>query len=216
MKTAVIITAAGRGTRAGGDVPKQWQVLAGKPVLEHTIAAFSGMTVVLVLHPDDFGRAAHLGVQLVAGGADRAASVRAGLEALADRGFDHVLIHDGARPLISGAVIARILAALAHHRGAAPAVAVTDALWRGADGLVAGTENRDNLYRAQTPQGFDFKSILDAHRAHSGPAADDVAVARAAGIAVAIVNGDEDNIKLTYAGDFARAEAILRRRGDDT
>lgn len=212
MKTAVIITAAGRGMRMGGDLPKQWQILAGKSVLYHTVACFSGYPIVLVLHQNDFHRAAGLDVDLVAGGSDRAASVRAGLESLAGRGFDRVLIHDGARPLVGRDVIDGVLKALDAHKAAAPALPVTDALWRGNDGMVTGTQSRDGLFRAQTPQGFDFAAILAAHRAHIGPAADDVEVARAAGLTVAITQGSEDNIKLTYPADFARAEAILRGR----
>ncbi|GLS85113.1 bifunctional enzyme IspD/IspF [Cypionkella aquatica] len=217
MTTAAIITAAGRGLRAGGDVPKQWQMLAGQPVVAQALAAFDGMLRVLVVHPDDTARAEALGldVLIVAGGATRSASVRNALEALAGRNIARVLIHDGARPLVSAAVIARVIAALDHAKAAAPALAVTDALWRGADGMVAGTVARDGLFRAQTPQGFCFETILSAHRAHLGDAADDVAVARAFGVEVAIVAGDEDNLKLTYPGDFARAEAILRGRQMD-
>ena len=212
MKTAVIITAAGRGTRAGGDLPKQWQLLAGQSVLEHTLQAFAGFHIVLVVHPDDVARAADFGVELVVGGASHTASVRAGLEHLVGRGFQSVLIHDGARPLVTTSVIDGVLAALVQNKAAAPALAVTDALWRGQDGLVVGTQDRSQLYRAQTPQGFDFETILAAHRRHSGEAADDVAVARAAGIPVAITLGDEDNLKLTFAADFLRAEAILKGR----
>ncbi len=210
MRTAVLIVAAGRGTRMGGDVPKQWQMLAGKPVLEQTLAAFAGMQVLLVIHPDDRARAEALGVPLVEGGATRDASVLAGLRALEGTGVEAVLIHDGARPLVSRALIERLVAALKVHEGAAPALAVTDALWRGAGGLVSGTVERAGLWRAQTPQAFRLASILSAHRAHPGGAADDVEVARAAGLDVAIVEGEESNLKLTYPGDFARAEAILR------
>ena len=215
MTTAAIIVAAGRGSRAGGDLPKQWQMLAGRPVIAHTLEAFSAMVRVLVIHPDDRNRAAGLGVEVVIGGATRTASVRAALEALAGRGVTRVLIHDGARPLVPAAVIARVLTALDGHKGAAPALPVTDALWTGAEGEVSGTRNREGLFRAQTPQGFDYAAILAAHRAHSGEAADDVAVARAAGLAVAIVEGDEANLKLTWPGDFARAEAILKGRDMD-
>jgi 2-C-methyl-D-erythritol 4-phosphate cytidylyltransferase / 2-C-methyl-D-erythritol 2,4-cyclodiphosphate synthase len=215
MRTAVLIVAAGRGTRMGGDVPKQWQMLAGKPVLAHTVAAFAGMQVVLVIHPDDRARAEALGVPLVEGGATRDASVLAGLMALEGTGVEAVLIHDGARPLVSRALVGRLVAALEEHEGAAPALAVTDALWRGADGLVAGTLDRAGLFRAQTPQAFRFEAILAAHRAHPGGAADDVEVARAAGLDVAIVEGEETNLKLTYPGDFARAEAILKGHGMD-
>ena len=216
-QTAAIIVAAGRGTRAGGELPKQWQMLAGKPVLAHTLAAFAGFARVLVIHPDDRARAEAVagGALIVEGGATRDASVRAALAALQGRGFARVLIHDGARPLVSQAVIARVLAALDTHPGAAPALAVTDALWTGADGLVSGTRDRAGLYRAQTPQGFRFAEICAAHAAHPGGAADDVEVARAAGLDVAIVEGDEDNIKLTFPGDFARAGALLQRRKMD-
>ena len=213
--TAVIVVAAGRGSRMGGEVPKQWQMLAGKPVIAHALAAFQGLRVVLVIHPDDRERAAGLGVELVTGGATRDASVLAGLCALEGSGVSRVLIHDGARPLVSRGMIDRLLAALDHHAGAAPALAVTDALWRGSDGLVDGTVDRTGLYRAQTPQAFHFAAILAAHRAHPGGALDDVQVARDGGLSVVIVQGDEDNMKLTFPGDFARAEAVLKGRKMD-
>ncbi|OYU39157.1 MAG: bifunctional 2-C-methyl-D-erythritol 4-phosphate cytidylyltransferase/2-C-methyl-D-erythritol 2,4-cyclodiphosphate synthase [Pseudorhodobacter sp. PARRP1] len=217
MTTAAIITAAGRGLRAGGDLPKQWQMLAGRAVVAHALAAFEGMLRVLVVHPDDRALAEGLGldVLIVAGGATRTASVRNALEALAGQGITRVLIHDGARPLVSQAVIAAVIAALDQAQGAAPALAVTDALWRGDAGLVVGTVPRDGLFRAQTPQGFRFDAILAAHRAHPAEAADDVAIARSYGLDVAIVAGDEDNMKLTFPGDFAAAEAILKGRQMD-
>ena len=215
MTTAAIIVAAGRGTRAGGPEPKQWQALAGRPVLAHAIAAFGTCDrIVVVLHPEDMVRGLSLGagVTLVAGGETRDQSVRAALEALAGSGVTRVLIHDGARPLVSRALIGRVLAALDAGPAAAPALAVTDALWRGAGGLVTGTVARDGLYRAQTPQGFHLDAILAAHRAHPGGAADDVEVARAAGLDVTIVEGEEENIKITWPGDLMRAEAILKGR----
>jgi 2-C-methyl-D-erythritol 4-phosphate cytidylyltransferase / 2-C-methyl-D-erythritol 2,4-cyclodiphosphate synthase len=215
MQTAVIIVAAGRGSRMGGPVPKQWQMLAGEPVLAHTLRAFAGMRVVLVIHPDDRDRAADFGVDLVEGGSTRDASVLAGLRALEGSGAEAVLIHDGARPLVSRALIGRLVAALERHEGAAPALPVTDALWRGEAGQVSGTVDRANLWRAQTPQAFRFAPILAAHLAHSGGALDDVEVARAAGLDVVIVEGEETNLKLTYPGDFARAEAILKGQGMD-
>jgi len=167
--------------------------------------------VALVLHADDMGRAPGGGT-MATGGADRAASVRAGLDALAPLSPPHVLIHDVARPCVPLAVIDAVLDALNHASGAAPALAVTDALWTGAGGLVTGTQDRTGLYRAQTPQGFDFAAITAAHAAHPGGAADDVEVARAAGLDVTIVPGDEDNLKITLPGDFARAERILEAR----
>ena len=215
MTTAAIIVAAGRGLRAGAGLPKQWRPLAGRPVVAHALAAFAGMARVLVIHPDDRALAESVadGALIVEGGATRAASVRAALEALAGSGVTKVLIHDSARPSASPDLIARVVAALDHAQGAAPALPVTDALWTGADGRVTGTRDRNGLFRAQTPQGFAFDAILAAHRAHAGEAADDVEVARAAGIDVVMVTGDEANQKLTFPGDFIRAEQALRMTG---
>ena len=215
MTCAVLIVAAGRGTRAGGVNPKQWQSLAGARVIDWTLRAFAALPeidhIMIALHPDDI---AHFSPQqdmlLTAGGDTRAASVRAGLEALERTGCTRVLIHDVARPCVSAPLIRRVLAALDTASAAAPALPVTDALWIGRDGHVGGTQDRAGLYRAQTPQGFDFAAILAAHRAHTGDAPDDVAVARAAGLDVVIVPGDEDNLKITHPPDFARAEALLR------
>ncbi len=217
MSTLVVIVAAGRGIRAGEGLPKQWRDLAGRPVLAHTVAAFQGLPVMLVIHPDDRARAEALfpGVDLVTGGASRAESVRAALAAAAGRGVTKVLIHDGARPFVRPALTARLVAALDGASGAAPALAVTDALWQGAGGLVRGTRPRDGLFRAQTPQAFRYDAIRAAHLAHGGEAADDVEVALAAGLDVAIVEGEEENLKLTWPGDFARAEAILKGRAMD-
>ena len=218
MSVAVIIVAAGRGTRAGGEMPKQWRPLAGQPVLAHTVRALSGFgRIVVVLHPDDMALGAEIlggSVTLVAGGETRDASVRNALELLAGTGIEQVLIHDGARPLVDTALVGRVLAALEGAEAAAPALPVSDALWRGAEGMVTGTEDRTGLWRAQTPQGFRFETILAAHRAHPGGAADDVEVARAAGHAVAIVAGSEDNLKITYPEDFERAERLLGARMD--
>jgi len=216
---AAIIVAAGRGTRAGSGVPKQWRMLRGRPVLALTLEAFRAAgqhRLVLVLHPDDRAQAQALdlrGVTLVDGGASRTASVRAALDALEGDAPRLVLIHDGARPLVPASVITGVIDALATHDAAAPALPVSDALWRGAGGQVAGTQPRDGLFRAQTPQGFDYATILAAHRAHAGEAADDVEIARAAGIGVAITPGSEDNLKLTYPEDFARAEQMLGAAG---
>ena len=210
---AVIITAAGRGTRMGG-APKQWRDLCGRSVLARSIAAFANfprIVVVLALEDMDRGIAQLSGpVVLVAGGASRSGSVRAGLETLEGSGATHVLIHDGARPLVSADVIAGVVAALDGGAvAAAPAVPVTDALWRGEDGKVTGMQSREGLFRAQTPQGFRLDAILAAHRAFPEGAADDVELARRAGHEVVITDGAEDNLKLTYGPDFDRARRIL-------
>ncbi|KJZ29945.1 2-C-methyl-D-erythritol 2,4-cyclodiphosphate synthase, partial [Paracoccus sp. S4493] len=132
---AALITAAGRGTRAGNGLPKQWRDLAGRPVLDRTLTAFAGFErIVLVVHPDDMGQAIARyagGITIVAGAETRAASVRAGLTALQGQA-SHVLIHDGARPLVAPSVIDDVIRALQEGAdAAAPALPVSDALWRG-------------------------------------------------------------------------------------
>jgi len=220
MTTAAIIVAAGRGTRVGGDLPKQWQVLGGRPVATYAMARFAAhpaiAQLVLVVHPDDLDTdlwPREPGATVVTGGKTRAASVLAGLNAVSDD-IDKVLIHDAARPLVSNAVIDRVLAALGRHSGAAPAVAVTDTLWHGADGAVQGVQDREGLYCAQTPQGFLLAPLRAAHAASTGQETDDVAVARAAGLDVAIVAGDEDNIKITAPEDFDRAAKLMGHHMD--
>lgn len=220
MMASVVIVAAGRGTRAGGGVPKQYRALRGKPVLAHTVAAFAThprvAKIVIVRNAEDEALyqacdlSAAISISDVIGGASRDASVRAGLAAVSDD-VPLVLIHDAARPLVSAEVINGVLGALDHHTGAAPALAVTDALWRGSK-TVEGTEDRESLWRAQTPQGFHLNAIRAAHAAHDGPAADDVEVARKAGLSVAITAGAEANIKITTEGDFVRAERLLKDR----
>lgn len=221
MSTAALIVAAGRGTRAGGGLPKQWRALAGQRMIDHTLARFETHPrvdhVVVVLHPDDMHHAAGFranGHLIVSGGADRAGSVRNGLETLTQLAPERVLIHDAARPCVSAELIDRVIDALDHADGAAPALMVTDALWTGADDQVTGTQDRSGLYRAQTPQGFHFDTIRAAHAAHNTEAADDVEVARAAGIPVAIVPGEADNLKVTQAADFDRAARILGEQMD--
>ncbi|WP_291732758.1 bifunctional 2-C-methyl-D-erythritol 4-phosphate cytidylyltransferase/2-C-methyl-D-erythritol 2,4-cyclodiphosphate synthase [Leisingera sp. F5] len=216
MTTAALIVAAGRGTRAGGGTPKQWRPLKGRRVIDWTLAAFekAGVDITaLVLSADDQEAweefSGKPGLILAEGGPERAASVMNGLKALEPHYADKVLIHDAARPCVSPALIHNIINALDETPAAAPALAVTDALWTGTDGTVTGTQDRNGLFAAQTPQGFRYDAILAAHRAHPGGAADDVEVARAAGLDVAIIPGEPDNIKITRPEDFARADRIL-------
>lgn len=218
-ETVAIIAAAGRGLRAGGETAKQWQELGGRRVADRALAAFREAPgvdgILLLLGEHEMQRAAdYPDVMAVAGGKTRTASVRAGLEALSEQQVARVLIHDAARPLVSQQTISNVIAALDYAEGAAPALEITDALWRGERGVVTGAQDRSGLYRAQTPQGFHFKAILNAHRRFSGDAADDVAVATAAGLEIAIVPGDEHNLKLTREEDFARADAILGGKMD--
>ena len=212
-RIAALIVAAGRGTRAGGPVPKQWQSLCGKRVIDHTLAAFQRhpaiSQIIVVLSPADMAEApgfAAQGCVIAQGGANRAESVRNGLAVMA---ADQVLIHDAARPCVSADVIDAVIDALRDAPAAAPGLPVTDALWLGEDGEVAGTQDRTALFAAQTPQGFDADAIRLAHATFDGIAADDVEVARAAGMAVAITPGSADNLKITMPGDLTRAARIL-------
>lgn len=210
---AAIVLAAGRGVRAGGAQPKQWCDLGGRTVLAHALKAFAGFErVVLVVHEDDMGAAiAQFAgpVTIVTGGETRSASVLAGLTALEGQA-SHVLIHDGARPLTPAPVIQGVVDALeAGALAAAPGLPVSDTLWRSEAGHVSDITPRDGLYRAQTPQGFRLPEILAAHRAHPEGATDDVALALKMGHPVAITEGSEDNLKITWLGDFTRAEKLL-------
>lgn len=213
-----IIVAAGRGLRAGGELPKQWQVIAGKPVIAWTLARFANHPevdqIILVTNPDDATHLATLdlpdNLRITDGGPTRAASVMNGLQQ-ADDGI--VLIHDVARPCLSDALISAIIATVKTDGAAAPALAVTDALWHGST-VVTGTQDRSGLFRAQTPQGFFLPKICKAHQQFQGDAADDVEMARAAGIEVTIVAGEERNLKITTQADFARAAALLETEMD--
>lgn len=217
-----LIVAAGRGSRAGGGVPKQYRDLAGQPVLRHSLAVFARHPRVthirVMIHPDDRAlyQQATAGFDLlppVPGGATRQDSVRLGLESLADLAPDHVLIHDGARPFVDATIIDRTLAALAAAPGAIPALPVTDTLKRAGTGTpaaIAATVDRAGLWRAQTPQGFDFAKVLAAHRAAAGAdLPDDAAVAERAGLGVALVMGSEANLKITTEDDLTRAARLL-------
>lgn len=217
MTIAALILAAGRGARAGPGAAKQWRVVAGRRVIDWTLSRFRACPridrIALVL-PAEAGAAwdAFAGADLILarGGAERAESVRSGLAALAGHGVTRVLIHDAARCCVSQRLIGAVIDALDQAEGAAPGLAVTDALWTGAAGAVTGSLDRTGLFAAQTPQGFHYDAIVAAHAAHPGGAADDVEVARAAGMRVAIVPGDPDNLKITQASDFDRAARILR------
>ena len=217
---AVIVVAAGTGERMGG-IPKQYRLLAGRPVLARTIETFarrSDVTWILpVIHRDHAERYREVrpsGPKLldpVMGAATRQGSVLAGLEALAAHSPDVVLIQDAARPMVDDAVIDGVLEALG--RAALPVVQVTDTIKRSSDGkTVSATEDRRHLFAAQTPQGFAFADILDAHRRAAGASSeftDDAAIAEWAGITVALTPGSSHNLKLTHPEDFERAERLL-------
>jgi 2-C-methyl-D-erythritol 4-phosphate cytidylyltransferase/2-C-methyl-D-erythritol 2,4-cyclodiphosphate synthase len=217
---AAVVVAGGRGVRAGGDLPKQYRTLGNVPILRQSLAIFathSGIHWVQpVIHRDDdalYGEAA-AGLAVLPpayGGATRQASVRAGLEALADRAPAIVLVHDAARPFTSPALVSRAIAA-GRQGGAIPAVAMTDTIKEvDAAGSVVRTLDRARLRGIQTPQAFAFDALLAAHRKAAAAGredfTDDAALAEWAGMTVGVFDGEAGNVKLTTAEDFARAEA---------
>ncbi|WP_106639361.1 bifunctional 2-C-methyl-D-erythritol 4-phosphate cytidylyltransferase/2-C-methyl-D-erythritol 2,4-cyclodiphosphate synthase [Allosphingosinicella vermicomposti] len=217
-KIVALVVAAGSGSRAGGDLPKQYRRIGGKSVLGHAIGHLDHRlidevrVVIAPEHEDMFGEAT-MGGSLpspIIGGATRQESVRNGLEQLArEGGADIILIHDAARAFLSASVLDRLVAALEHGDGAVPVLPVVDTLAR-KESELGDTVSRDEIVRVQTPQAFRFNAILDAHRRWGGEeATDDAQVARAAGYAIAMVEGDEDLAKLTYLRDFDRAKARL-------
>ena len=223
-RIAALIVAAGRGVRAGGGLPKQYRMIGDRAVLARSAALFLGHPrvehVAVVIHPDDEAlyREAVEGLDgllpPVMGGATRQASVLAGLEALAAHAPDAVLIHDAVRPFATDDLLTRVIDALAMDRAVLAASPVADTLKRGdTDGFVAGTVSRDQLFAAETPQGFDLDVILDAHRRAAAAGievTDDAALAEWAGIPVRLVAGARSNIKLTSQEDIAMADRRLQ------
>ena len=220
-----LVVAAGQGSRFGGRLPKQYLPLGGANILRHAIAALAEhrriADVLVVIRPEDRGlfdeTAAGLRVlSPVAGGAARQDSVRLGLEALAAYRPDHVLIHDGARPFPDRQLVDRVIDGLDEAVAAIPCLPLRDTIKRAEGGTIRETIDRTALWRAQTPQGFHFDAILAAHRAAIGrELTDDAAVAEAAGLAPLIVDGSEDNLKVTTADDLAAAERLLAARQGD-
>lgn len=221
-RIAAVVVAAGRGQRVGGDVPKQYRSIAGEPVIRPALAAFLTHpqihAVQPVIHAQDAEafRAATTGLQGLSpvwGGATRQASVRAGLEALRAVGPDFVLIHDAARPFLTGALITRAIDAAAEHRAAVPAVAVADTVKQVDEReTVIETLDRSRLRLVQTPQAFAFDLIVEAHEraatAGRDDFTDDAALAEWVGHRVTVFPGETTNVKLTTNDDFIRAEAI--------
>jgi 2-C-methyl-D-erythritol 4-phosphate cytidylyltransferase/2-C-methyl-D-erythritol 2,4-cyclodiphosphate synthase len=209
-RNVALLVAAGSGSRVGGEVPKQYRRVAGKALLAHAIDHLVHPRIdavqVVIGAGQEAAYAEAVGDRTlpspVIGGATRRESVANGLAALGDA--DVVMIHDAARPFLPGAVIDRLLEALASHDGAIPALPVVDTLTT-RDGAQV---DRDALVRVQTPQGFRLDAIRAAHAAWTGgEPTDDAQVARAAGLDVVLVEGDPALEKLTYEADFVRAEA---------
>jgi 2-C-methyl-D-erythritol 4-phosphate cytidylyltransferase / 2-C-methyl-D-erythritol 2,4-cyclodiphosphate synthase len=220
-----LVVAAGRGTRLGGERPKQYRILAGQTLLRHSVERMAAHPridgVRVVFHPADrdLYDAAVAGLDLlqpVPGGAARQDSARLGLESLEALAPSRVLIHDAARPFIGHVVIDRVLDALGEAPGAVPALPIADTVKRGENGFITDTLDRAGLWRVQTPQGFDYRAILAAHRSVAGmELTDDAAVAEHAGLAVRLVEGAEANFKVTTTEDFLRAEKLATPNSGD-
>ncbi|MDE1152152.1 MAG: bifunctional 2-C-methyl-D-erythritol 4-phosphate cytidylyltransferase/2-C-methyl-D-erythritol 2,4-cyclodiphosphate synthase [Micavibrio sp.] len=224
---AVLIVAAGTGERFGSRLPKQYMPLLGRPVLRWSVDAFLAApnidSVHVVIHPDHaalYAAAVHGAEKLhtpIIGGGTRQQSVALGLEALANSKSkpDIVLIHDAARPGVTPQIITDVCAALHIAKAAIPGLPVTDTVRRKTAAGIQ-TENRDGLYAIQTPQGFDFDTILNLHRHHTAVAVtDDAALCELAGINVEIISGDKNNFKVTHADDTAHMEQALSARCGD-
>lgn len=219
--TVALVLAGGRGTRAGGGIPKQYRPIGGVPMMRLTLEAYTNHPSVdivrAVIHPDDrdlfeeCSRGLDVG-QPVWGGATRQESSFNGLKNIEQFNPDNVLIQDAARPFTDAATIERVIEALAGSPGAIAAVPVTDTIKRAdAANNVADTIDRSSLWRAQTPQGFQYGRIVEAYRrAEPGRFTDDASVAEHAGLNIALVMGHDDNIKITTEDDFNRAKLIMR------
>lgn len=221
MKTVALLLSAGHGSRFGAAQPKQFLPLLGRPVLRHAAEALLAEGLVAALQPvapagEESVVASLLQglpcLPVVAGGATREDSVRAGLAAIAAEAPDHVLVHDAARPIIPRGTIPALLAALGHHPGAIPAQPVADTLKRVVGGVIEATIPREALFRAQTPQAFRYHVLSAAHAARTGAVTDDASLLEALGQAVAIVPGSERNVKITWPEDLARVEAEMMAR----
>jgi 2-C-methyl-D-erythritol 4-phosphate cytidylyltransferase/2-C-methyl-D-erythritol 2,4-cyclodiphosphate synthase len=219
LKTIALLVAAGKSERMGGDFPKQYMPIAGVPLLRHTINLFlshpqiDGVRVVIRREHHMLYRSAIEGLVLfpmVVGGEKRHDSVRLGLESLAHRDPQYVLVHDVARPLVSHKLISEMIEALKVHKGAVPALALTDSVKQGDGGVISKSVDRTSLYTVQTPQAFDYKTLLEAHQKHRGMAyTDDAALLEAAGVPVALVPGEQENFKITTKEDVERMQNLL-------
>ena len=214
MTTVAIIVAAGKGIRAGGKVPKQWRTIAGKPVIDWSIDAFKKHKLidhVIVVVPA--GKSLdRKDVICCTGGSSRSLSVYNGLKAAKHLSPEKVLIHDVARPAVSQSIITDVISEINEETGAAPGLAITDAIWKVSNGEIEKTLDRNFIFRAQTPQGFPYLKIYEAHKKLSDEwAFDDVELAKKFGLNITLKNGSEDNIKITTPGDFLEISKILEK-----
>lgn len=215
LQTIALLMAAGSSTRFGGEIPKVYMELGGRTVLRRSIEAFlshpriDGVRVVISRQHHMIFRKSVEGLTTfpcVVGGERRQDSVRRGLESIARATPRFVLVHDAARPLVSHALIDRVLDALKTYPAVLPALPVTDTLRR--DGVLV---EREGLMAAQTPQGFHFDKILDAHRMLKAETfTDDIALAERSGLTVGVVSGEPENLKLTVADDLRMMQQLAK------
>ncbi|MDE3016668.1 MAG: bifunctional 2-C-methyl-D-erythritol 4-phosphate cytidylyltransferase/2-C-methyl-D-erythritol 2,4-cyclodiphosphate synthase [Pseudomonadota bacterium] len=218
-QTIALLVAGGQSERMQSELPKPYLPLGGEPVLRRALRAFlghdgiQGVRVVIRREHHALYKKAVEGLTLfpcVIGGKSRQESVRLGLESIAHRQPEFVLVHDVARPLASPKLIWRVLRALKDHPAVIPARKLIDTVKRIDGGHIAETIHRENLYTAQTPQGFRFEALLEAHRRFAGEAlTDDAAVVEKAGGTVTIVEGDPENVKITTLEDLKRMQTLL-------
>jgi 2-C-methyl-D-erythritol 4-phosphate cytidylyltransferase/2-C-methyl-D-erythritol 2,4-cyclodiphosphate synthase len=218
-KIATLIVAAGRGHRAQTTLPKQYEKLNGQMVLTQTLRRFEACgPIIVAIHPDDeelLNQAVtgfKSNITSVMGGDTRTASVKAGLKALKSENPDYVLIHDAARPFVGTTIINAVIEGLENHPAIVPVLPIVDALkTKDGDSL-----DRNTIVRAQTPQGFHYAKILQAYDTLDPQQsfADDIEVARHAGLDIGMCPGDEANIKLTYAQDFKQKATMITITGN--
>ena len=216
-KVGAIIVSAGSGSRAGGNEPKQYRLLGGKPVLNWSVLAMLQRNdiaaIVVCVPPGGVAQAQAIlprseRLVVVEGGNTRTESVRAGLRALQPHALQSVLIHDAARPGLGQSVIEELLTALGEADAAAPALPVSDAL-KDRSGPALRTVARDHLVRVQTPQAFRWQVISDAYASATDAAVDDLALVEASGAKVVLTPGRTELTKITYPEDFAVAEKLI-------
>jgi 2-C-methyl-D-erythritol 4-phosphate cytidylyltransferase/2-C-methyl-D-erythritol 2,4-cyclodiphosphate synthase len=218
-KTIALLVAAGKSERMPSDIPKPYLSIGQNTILRQSVKTFmthpgiDGVRVVIRRDHHPMYKQAIAGLSLfpcVIGGENRQESVLRGLESIAHRKPERVLVHDAARPGASHALISRVLESLENHKAVIPTLKVADTVKRIRGGRVSETIEREDLYTVQTPQGFHFRDLLEAHRRFAGVAlTDDAAVMERAGIAVAMVEGDTDNFKITTGEDLRRMQAQL-------
>lgn len=215
-RTALILVAAGRGIRAGGETPKQYCKIGGRALLtitiENALKSFNFGKIIVVIGKNDSLAAQYLkpyGDRLVTaiGGATRTDSVRAGLMALAEQSIDHVYIHDAARPFLTPKLVDDLSNALATHQAGAPTLPIADAVKT----LDGDSVDRDALRRVQTPQAFHYGAIMAAFEQIKPDETyvDDIAIARQAGLTITFTTGNPNNFKVTYPEDFAKAASMM-------